>query len=353
MAGKVTEKTAKIGGYKPVQELGHGAMGNLWLCHDPSMDRMVVVKQLQDDLEQNEGNVRRFLQEAYILAHLNHPAIIAPHALWKEKDGKYSISMEFVHGKTLREILDKCPTPPLWVVLDVIYEVLSALGHAHRSGIIHRDLKPSNIMIDRDGRVRLLDFGIAHNDNSIKLMKDDSTDFRITGENVILGTVTYMSPEQTVGAEATAASDLFAVGIIASEMLLGENVFRGANFRETAQRIQRLRVTRKAFPKDKVPPELSKLIVKLLSKKPKDRPLTANDAAEKLSSLMKELPRDLSPYMGMWLSAVKHSEDGNITEEDYSTPPLYHDSHVFTLLKGFGLGALFAAIAFAIVTHIM
>lgn len=346
------DKPSKIGGYKPMQELGHGAMGNLWLCHDPSMDRMVVVKQMQDDLEKNEGNVRRFLQEAYILAHLNHPAIITPHALWKEKDGKYSISMEFVHGKNLREILDICPTPPLWVVLDILYEVLSALGHAHRNGIIHRDLKPSNIMIDKDGRVRLLDFGIAHNDNDIKLFKDDTTGLRITGENVILGTVTYMSPEQTVGAEATAASDLFAVGVIATEMLLGENVFRGGNFRETAQRIQRLRVTTKAFPKDRVPPELAKFVVKLLSKKPKDRPLTANDAADKLSAIMRELPRDLTPYMGMWLHAVKHNEDGVVREDDYSTPPLYQESQLLPLFKGFCIGILFLALAYIIVTYI-
>lgn len=328
-------------------------MGCLWLCHDPSMDRMVVVKQMQDGLDQNEGNVRRFLQEGYILAHLNHPAIIAPHALWKEKDGKYSLSMEFVHGKTLREILDKCPTPPLWVVLTVIYEVLSALGHAHRNGIVHRDLKPSNIMIDKDGRVRLLDFGIAHNDNTIKFLKDDTTDQRITGENVILGTVTYMSPEQTMGAEASPSSDLFSVGIIASEMLLGENVFRGSNFRETAQRIQRLRVTTKAFPKEKVPPALAKFVVKLLSKKPKDRPLTANDAADKLSALMKELPRDLSPYMGMWLSAVKHSEDGQISDDEFSTPPLYQERQLLPLLKGFALGALFAAVVTVIAQHLM
>lgn len=343
MAAK-EEKPTKIGGYKPTQELGHGAMGNLWLCHDPSMDRMVVVKQMQDGLEANEGNVRRFLQEAYILAHLNHPAIITPHALWKEKDGKYSISMEFVHGKTLRQVLDKCPKPPLWLVMSVLYSVLGALGHAHRNGIIHRDLKPSNIMIDKDGRVRLLDFGIARNENSVKLLKDDETDQRITAENAILGTVTYMSPEQTMGAEATPASDLFALGVIACEMLLGENVFRGENFRDTASRIQRLRITPKAFSKD-VPQGLVKFVLKLVNKKPKDRPLTANDAADQLSVLMKEYPRDLDPYMSMFLSALRQRDEHPDEALDYPAPPTYKTSPSKFILAGFAMGAIFATIA--------
>lgn len=349
MAGKVTEKPAKIGGYKPTQELGHGAMGNLWLCHDPSMDRMVVVKQMLDKLEENEGSVRRFLQEAYILAHLNHPAIITPHALWKEKDGKYSISMEFVHGKTLRELLDKCPQPPLWAVTAILYEVLGALGHAHRNGIIHRDLKPSNIMVDKDGRIRLLDFGIARNENSFKIFKDDSTDMRITAENSILGTVTYMSPEQTLGIEATPASDLFSIGVIACEMLMGENIFRGENFQDTVQRIQRLRITEKAFP-EKTPKELVKFILKLINKKPKDRPLTANDAADQLSVLMKHYPRDLSPYMSIWLSEVKHLEDGETP--NFTEPPVYKKRCVGALFKGIAIGAAAATAIAAILKTI-
>ena len=346
MTEKKSDKPTRIGGYKPTQQLGHGSMGNLWLCHDPSMDRMVVVKQMQDGMEENDGNVRRFLQEAYILAHLNHPAIIAPHALWKEKDGKYSISMEFVHGKTLREILDKCPTPPLWVVMNILYEVLGALGHAHRNGIVHRDLKPSNIMIDKDGRVRLLDFGIAHNDNTIKLLKDYETDQRITAENAILGTVTYMSPEQTMGMEATPASDLFALGVIDVQMLLGENIFRGENFRGTAERIQRLRVTPKAFPRE-IPSPLVKFILKLIRKKPKDRPLTANDAADRLAVLLKDFPRDLSPYMGMFLAAVKESEKA-LDSGDYPAPPVYKRANKKNFIIGFALGSIIAALTTAL-----
>ena len=194
-------KPSKIGGYTPTQELGSGAMGKLWLCHDKSLDRMVVVKQMQQDIEDSDTNIRRFMQEGNILAHLNHPAITKPYALWKEKDGKLSLSMEFIHGLTLRQILDKVKQPPLWVVYAILHEILCALGEAHRKGIVHRDLKPANIMVDNDGRIHLLDFGIAHTESPLKFSKDDDGE-RLTQTGAILGTVTYMSPEQTIGEEA-------------------------------------------------------------------------------------------------------------------------------------------------------
>ena len=232
----------KIGGYTPTQMLGHGAMGNVWLCHDESLDRMVIVKQMVPKLLDQDSFILRFQQEATILAHLNHPAIVVPYALWKESDGQLSLSMEFVMGKNLREILDVCKRPPVWVVMAVLHEIFLALSAVHRAGIVHRDLKPANMMIDRDGRIRLLDFGVAHVD---KRYEDDPT---LTMAGSQIGTGAYMSPEQTMGSDATPASDLFSMGIIASEMLLGENVFRGQSLNETFQNIRRMVIGKKAFP---------------------------------------------------------------------------------------------------------
>lgn len=344
VANKVTDKPSKIGGYKPVQELGAGAMGKLWLCHDPSLDRMVVVKQMQANQEENPDAIKRFMQEGNILAHLNHPAITKPYGLWKEGDGKLSLSMEFVHGYTLRNILDKCKQPPLWLVMSVLYEVLSALGHAHRQNVVHRDIKPANIMIDEDGRVRLLDFGIAHTDHQLdfnRYFKDDDERSRITQTGAILGTVTYMSPEQTLGENASPASDIFAVGIVGLEMLVGQNLFRGSNFSDTIQRIQKMRVTAKAFPKE-VSPELRKFVLKLLAKKPKNRPVTAYDAADELSAIMKRYPRDLTPYIGVWCQALKE-RDGALEPTDYSSPTLYSNGKNKFIALGATFGALFGA----------
>lgn len=347
-----TKKPSKIGGYTPTQELGSGAMGQLWLCHDKSLDRMVVVKQMQQDIEDSDVNIRRFMQEGNILAHLNHPAITKPYALWKEKDGKLSLSMEFVHGLTLRQILDKVKQPPLWIVLNILHEILCALGEAHRKGIVHRDIKPANIMIDNDGRIHLLDFGIAHSENLLQFNKGEDAE-RLTQTGAILGTVTYMSPEQTVGEEATPASDLFAVGIVASEMLLGQNIFRGSNFSDTLQRIQKLRVTEKAFDKD-LPRRLKKLIAKMLNKDPRKRPLTAFDAAEQVSLIMRNYPRDMVPYTAMWIFAIKDSikqKTESIDETLYTEPPIYPTHVKFHFFKGLAVGALIGFLISFIVTR--
>lgn len=345
-------RPTKIGGYTPTQELGSGAMGQLWLCHDKSLDRMVVVKQMQQDIEDSDVNVRRFMQEGNILAHLNHPAITKPYALWKEKDGKLSLSMEFVHGLTLRQILDKVKQPPLWIVLNILHEILCALGEAHRKGIVHRDIKPANIMIDNDGRIHLLDFGIAHSENLLQFNKGEDAE-RLTQTGAILGTVTYMSPEQTVGEEATPASDLFAVGIVASEMLLGQNIFRGSNFSDTLQRIQKLRVTEKAFDKD-LPRRLKKLIVKMLNKDPRKRPLTAFDAAEQVSLIMRNYPRDMIPYTAMWIFAIKDSikqKTESIDKTLYTEPPIYPTHVKFHFFKGLAAGVLIGFLISFIVTR--
>jgi len=345
-------KPSKIGGYTPTQELGSGAMGKLWLCHDKSLDRMVVVKQMQQDIEDSDVNIRRFMQEGNILAHLNHPAITKPYALWKEKDGKLSLSMEFVHGLTLRQILDKVKQPPLWVIEAILHEILCALGEAHRKGIVHRDLKPANIMIDNDGRIHLLDFGIAHTESPLSFSKGEQAE-RLTQTGAILGTVTYMSPEQTVGEEASPASDLFAVGIIACEMLMGQNLFRGTSFSDTMQRIQKLKVTEKAFSKE-LPSRLKKLIVKLLNKDPRKRPLTAFDAAEQLSMVMRNLPRDMVPYMASWILAIKDSikqKTESIDETLFMNPPTYPSHFKSYFFKGAAIGAILAGIISFILVH--
>lgn len=301
----------RIGGYTPTQMLGHGAMGNVWLCHDESLDRMVIVKQMIPKLLDQDSFIYRFQQEATILAHLNHPAIVVPYALWKEADGQLSLSMEFVMGKNLREILDVSKRPPVWVVMAILHEIFLALSAVHRAGIVHRDLKPANMMIDRDGRIRLLDFGVAHVD---KRYEDDMT---LTMAGSQIGTGAYMSPEQTVGDEATPASDLFSMGIIASEMLLGENVFRGQSLNETFQNIRRMVIGKKAFPPN-TPKELVKLITRLLEKKPSKRPLSAADAAAELSRIMRIYPRDLTPYLADWVNSTMKGEKTTIEPETYA-----------------------------------
>ena len=330
MAEAKTKLPKKIGGYQPTQMLGHGAMGNVWLCHDPSLDRMVVGKQMRQPLLDQEGFIQRFEREAKILAHLNHPAIIQPYALWKESDGQLSLSMEFVEGKSLRELLDCCKQPPLWVVLCILYEILTALSEVHRYGIVHRDLKPANLMIDKDGRIRLLDFGVAHAE------KENEDDLTLTVAGSQIGTGAYMSPEQTLNEDATPLSDLFSMGIIGAEMLLGENVFRGENLSKTFKRIQKLRIKAEAFPKG-TPKALIKVILKLLAKNPAKRYLSAADAADDLSKIMRGYPRHMEPYLAEWVLAALNGKESLVE------PQIVQDKSKKFFIAGTVLGAVVVA----------
>ena len=323
----------KIGVYKPTQFLGHGAMGNVYLCHDESLNRMVVVKQMVPSLYDQGSFIEWFEREAKILAKLNHPVIVHPYALWQETNGQYSLAMEFVYGKSLRVLLDNCPKPPLWVVMEFLYQISSGLAEAHRYGVTHRDVKPANIMLDKDGRVRLLDFGVAH----------DERDQELTEDFAQFGTASYMSPEQIRDSKnITPASDVFSIGIIASEMLLGENPFRGESLSETFNNIQKKKIPAKAFAPD-VPKELVKFILELLRKDPRKRPL-ANDVAEFFSKMMFRYPRDLRPYTVEWANAALNGTESSIV------PTPYADKKKLSFKAGVFIGAIIA-IAVSIAIH--
>ncbi|MCQ2063335.1 MAG: serine/threonine protein kinase [Fibrobacter sp.] len=323
----------KIGVYKPTQFLGHGAMGNVYLCHDESLNRMVVVKQMVPSLYDHGTFVERFEREAKILAKLNHPVIVQPYALWQETSGQYSLAMEFVYGKSLRVLLDKKPKPPLWAVMEILYNLSSALAEAHRYGIIHRDIKPANIMIDKNGRVRLLDFGVAHDENDQELTEDFAQ----------LGTASYMSPEQIHDSKSiTPASDVFSIGIIACELLLGQNPFRGTSLAETFSNIQKKKVSSKFFDAS-VPKEMVIFIQKMLSKDPKKRPM-ANDVAEFFSMNMRRYPRDLRPYILEWANATLNEAETTFT------PAMYSEKKKLSFKAGLITGAVVSIIA-AIAIH--
>ncbi len=295
---KRTRKKAtpdKIGGYKPIQKIGEGAMGEIWLCEDPSLARKVVVKQMQASLVGYEDLIQRFQREAVLLAHLNHPNIVHAYSVWQERNGRLSLAMEFIQGKNLREILDVCPRPPVWVVAFVLHEILQALVCAHRHQIIHRDLKPSNMMVEKNGRVRLLDFGIARNAGAGQEM---------TLPGSVLGTAAYMSPEQISAQKVTPQSDLFSLGIIACEMLMGKHPFRGDSMEQTSQFILNLHIAPKHFPEN-VPVPFRRWVCKMLEKKQQNRFADAQAAADALAEMvMTSYPRQLDAPLSQWIRAT-------------------------------------------------
>jgi len=285
----------KIGQYDVQDCIGKGSMGEIWLCHDSSLDRMIVVKRMQLALRGYDDLVQRFNREVQVLAAMNHPNIVNVYGYWMEK-GQLNLSMEFVNGWNLRQILDRSPIPPVWATGAILRETLDALMHVHAKGFVHRDLKPGNIMVDFAGRSKLLDFGIA------RVVSQE-----MTLPGTVIGTTAYMSPEQVRGLSATPQSDLFSLGIIAFEMLTGRHPFRGETVDETSTSILNTRLSPADFPPE-VPTALRNWVCSLLVKEPSRRPASAHQALLNLDLLLEGLPRGLTVPLAQWLRSVRKDQ---------------------------------------------
>jgi serine/threonine protein kinase len=187
--------------YRIVEKIGAGGMGDVYKAHDSRLDRHVAIKVLREELASDPERLKRFEQEARAASALDHPNIITIHDI-AESDGVHYIVMQYVEGQTLRELLAEGPLS-LEKLLDMAKQIAEGLAKAHEAGILHRDLKPDNLMITDDGRVKILDFGLA------KLMSQPSADSEAatrtkegTVAGTVMGTVSYMSPEQALGEPA-------------------------------------------------------------------------------------------------------------------------------------------------------
>jgi len=281
----------KIGQYSVQECIGEGSMGEIWLCHDPSLDRMLVVKRMQLALRGYEDLVQRFNREVQVLAAMNHPNIVQVYGYWMEK-GQLNLSMEFINGWSLKQVLDKSKSLPVWAACHVLWGCLNALVHVHSRRFVHRDLKPGNIMVDFAGQTKLLDFGIARIENQ-----------EMTIPGTVIGTAAYMSPEQIRGESATELSDIFSLGIIAFEMLVGKHPFKEENVEKTSKNILSKSITSANFPQA-VPNELRRFVCRMLSKESSKRS-SAYSCLMKLDSVMDGLPRELSHPLSSWLRSVR------------------------------------------------
>ncbi|HEX9829180.1 MAG TPA: serine/threonine-protein kinase, partial [Bacteroidota bacterium] len=197
-----------ISHYRILEKLGEGGMGVVYKAQDTTLDRVVALKFLPDRIASSEEESARFMQEAQAAASLNHPNICTIHGV-EEADGKNFIVMEFVDGQTLQE---KKTGLTVKQALNIGIQVAEGLAAAHEKGIVHRDIKPENIMIRKDGRAEIMDFGLAKLRGASRLTKEGST----------VGTAGYMSPEQIQGQETDHRSDIFSLGVLLYEMLTGQ-----------------------------------------------------------------------------------------------------------------------------------
>jgi serine/threonine protein kinase len=219
-----------IGPYIIEGEIGRGGMGVVYLARDTHLDRKVAIKALPDELSVDPARMERFEREAKTLASLNHPNIAGIFGL-EEADGRKFLVLEYVDGETLGELIDRGPLP-IHEAIELAGQIASGIEVAHEAGIIHRDIKPDNIKINSEGQVKVLDFGLARNDegaSSTGMMLDSPTmsQHSPTIAGAILGTAAYMSPEQARGRRVDKRTDIWAFGVILYEMLVGSSPFQG------------------------------------------------------------------------------------------------------------------------------
>lgn len=246
--------------YEIIRSIGEGGMANVYLAHDTILDRDVAVKILRGDLANDEKFVRRFQREAISASSLNHPNIVEMYDVG-EDDGKYFIVMEYVEGRTLKNLIKKRGALTLPEVIDIMLQLTSGIAHAHESYIIHRDIKPQNVMILEDGTVKITDFGIAMALNSNEL----------TQTNSVMGSVHYLPPEQANGTGATVKSDIYSLGILMFELLTGKLPFKGENAVEIAIKQMKDNIPRVCAINEDIPQSIENVILKACAKNPKNR----------------------------------------------------------------------------------
>lgn len=275
--------------YRLVEKLGAGGMGEIYKAEDTRLQRMVAVKALSPRLAADQERRKRFFQEARAASALNHPNIITLYDIVSEDDVQ-CIIMEYVSGKTLREVI---PPEGLEIseALQYAIQMASALSAAHGEGIIHRDLKPSNVMITSSGLVKILDFGLAKwiDPNLSGASESAATaDQSLTVEGSIIGTVSYMSPEQALGKRVDTRSDIFSFGCVLYEMVTGRRAFEGSSGISTLSSILRDDVEPIAEIAPHVPEDFEDVILRCLAKDRGERWQSMKEIEERLTALATE-----------------------------------------------------------------
>ncbi len=275
--------------YKILEKIGAGGMGEVYAAEDLKLHRKVALKILPSGVTGDPARRARFALEATAVAALNHPNIVTVHSV-EEADGIHFITMELVEGKTLSEILPKSGLP-LRRFFDLAIPLADAVAAAHRTGIVHRDLKPDNILVGSDGRLKVLDFGLAKLEEAPPRGAEASAlpTRHLTEQGQILGTVAYMSPEQVEGKPVDFRTDLFSLGIVLYEMATGRRPFQGDTQASMISSILRDSPSSATELNPQLPRHLSRIIRHCLAKDPEERAQSAQDIRNQLADLRREI----------------------------------------------------------------
>ncbi|GAA0954046.1 Stk1 family PASTA domain-containing Ser/Thr kinase [Actinocorallia libanotica] len=265
--------------YRVDAKVARGGMATVYVGHDLKLKRVIALKVMHPHLAQDDEFVRRFMGEAKSAAALSHPNVVAVYDQGSHGAHTY-LTMEYLPGRTLRDLLDERGRLPVGDALEIMAPVLSALGAAHRAGLIHRDIKPENVLLSVDGQVKVADFGLARAE----------TDSKQTKTGMIIGTVAYMAPEQVVTGRSDTRTDVYAAGILLFELLTGRQPHVGETPLQVAWRHVNEQIPLPSQLVPGVPPRIDALVVAATSKDPAGRPADADHFHALLTDPSLELP---------------------------------------------------------------
>ena len=292
----------RVGRYEIVREIGRGATATVYLARQTDLDRQVALKELSGSHAADPSFFERFLRESRVAASLNHPNVVTVHEYF-EHDGTAYIAMEYLERGSLRSFVGALTLPQIAGVLEGL---LAGLEHAEARGIVHRDLKPENVMVSSTGTVKIADFGLAK-----ALQADPPAPITLTGTTV--GTPAYMAPEQGLAGPVGPATDLYALGVIAYELLTGDVPYRDSDV-PLGILLQHLNdpVPSPRLVDPDIDPALATWVEHMLAKKPEERPASAAEAWESLDEVVSALSGG-SPAV---VVATRGNPTGMLTRSD-------------------------------------
>jgi serine/threonine protein kinase len=288
-----------LGTYEITALLGKGGFGDVYRAKDKKLKRDVAIKILPDEFSTDHDRLTRFQREAEVLASLNHPNIAAIYDLAAQDQAQFLV-LELVDGETLADRIARGPVP-VEEALNIAKQICEALEAAHDRGVIHRDLKPANIKITPDGKVKVLDFGLARiyaKGAETDLANSPTLTAAGSIQGVIIGTPAYMSPEQARGRDADHRSDVFALGCILYEMLTGRQTFEGEGVSEVLASVLRGTPDPSALPAN-VSPRVRALLSRCLEKNPKRRWQAVGDLRIEIENAIAGSPEDQAPMAAL------------------------------------------------------